>query len=141
MAFSLFLYFHIKRPIRPDPFCLRPNRESIHDAADLLPERASLSADNHLGAHFANRDILLLTPQTQYGPHSVDYILVDMQEGEFKEKDWWPTMRSIIASGKYSPVFFSDAIVLLKASDGPSPLTAKVLEHMDKPTTRGAGRK
>jgi len=132
MAMSLFFYFHIKRPIRSHPFHPRSNLHSIRTAAALVPPHASLSADNHLGAHFAKRRILRLTPQTRHKSGSVDYVLVDLCEDEFKKHGWLRTIRSFITTENYSPVFFSDGVVLLKKSAGPSPITLEVLQYIDR---------
>lgn len=132
LSIILAVYFETNRPIRARPFRLKPNLESIREASARVPPEASLSADNHLGAHFSERPVLLLTPQTRSASGPVEYVLTDLLENEFKDDHWWKEMRSLIAGGTYSPVFFSNGIVLLRESERSPELTGEVLNFLDQ---------
>ena len=116
IAFSVFIfvYFQIKKPFRKHPFEIRRNIIELRLAKEIIPDGVSLSADNHLGSHFANRRILVVTPSTRYGGQSVEYIFADLNETEFKEKEWWGLMKQLIVEQQYGPVFFTNDVLLLQ---------------------------
>ena len=110
----IFVYFQIKKPFRKHPFEIRRNIIELRLAKEIIPDGVSLSADNHLGSHFANRRILVVTPSTIYGGQSVEYIFADLNETEFKEKEWWGLMKQLIVEQQYGPVFFTNDVLLLQ---------------------------
>ncbi|HBA85711.1 MAG TPA: hypothetical protein DCZ95_16640 [Verrucomicrobia bacterium] len=130
----LFAYFQIEEPLRSEPFRLRPNLAELRQARDLIPPAAGLSADNHLGAHFADRDILLVTPATRYGSHAVEFVLTDLNETEFKDPHWWVSMRKLLAGGNFGPVFLSRDVLLLQRGIRNEALTELALNRMAEQT-------
>jgi uncharacterized membrane protein len=110
----LFAYFQIKRPLRRHPFQIRPNMVELRNAGDLVPREASLSADNHIGAHFTDRDILLVAPTVNHGSLAVEFVLADLKETEFKNSQYWISMGKLIESGEYGPLYLSNDVLLLQ---------------------------
>ncbi len=133
IACSIFLFFHYqtKRPLRREPFAIRKNIATLRAARDLVPEGAALSADNHLGAHFANRNILLVTPATKRNSTDVDFVLTDLNEKEFKNSQWWVSMNRTLTNGQYGPVFFSNDVLLLQKNVTNQSLTRSVLDRIE----------
>lgn len=114
MVSALFLYCQLKKPIRGHPFHLRANLKEIRSAAAMIPIEASLSADYHLGAHFAERRVLLLTPSVTYKGHMVDYVFIDLSEKEMRETSYWEQVKNILGSREYGPIYYSNGVLLLK---------------------------
>ena len=116
MVISIFIlfYFQIKKPFRKHPFEIRCNIAELRLAKGMIADGVSLSADNHLGAHFANRRILVVTPSTRYGDQSVEFVFADLNETEFKDNEWWDSMKQLIKGAHYGPVFFTNDVLLLQ---------------------------
>lgn len=114
ISIFIFFYFQIKKPFRKHPFEIRCNIAELRLAKGMIADGVSLSADNHLGAHFANRRILVVTPSTRYGDQSVEFVFADLNETEFKDNEWWDSMKQLIKGEHYGPVFFTNDVLLLK---------------------------
>jgi uncharacterized membrane protein len=127
---SLFADFQIKRPLRLDPFRIRPNLAELREAGKLIPPAAGLSADNHLGAHFADRDILLVTPAIRHRSRFVEFVLTDLNETEFKDSPWWESMRKLVSGSKYGPVFLTNDVLLLQRGITNEPLARAASERI-----------
>lgn len=113
MSFA-FLFFQIHSPMRQNPFVIRANLKELREAIALIPPRASVSADNHLGPRLANREVLLLTPIIEYKDESVEYIFIDMLEEEFKGRHWRKEMKKILKGTEYGTIYSSKGVIVLK---------------------------
>jgi uncharacterized membrane protein len=123
-------YFQVKRPLRRAPFRVRSNLVELRAVRGLVPKDAGLSADNHLGPHFADRALLLVTPSTKRGGTAVDYVLADLREMEFKDSRWWEDMKTMLLDGEYGPVYFSNDVLLLQRGHENEPLARQALERI-----------
>lgn len=132
MTISVFIfgYFQIKKPFRKHPFEIRTNITELRLAKYMIPRTAAMAADNHLGPHFANRRILLLTPTTRYGTHDVEYIFADLNETEFKDLEWWESMEMLIEGKDYGPVLFTNDVLLLQRGTTNNALAEKALSRI-----------
>lgn len=126
----VFLYFQFNRPIRKQPFSVRPNLATLNDVKQMIPEEASLSADNHLGPHYAEREILLITPSRRHKGQLVEYMLIDLNETEFKEAGWWTSIKDILKGEQYGLLFVKDDVALLKRGATNEVCTMHVLERI-----------
>jgi uncharacterized membrane protein len=123
-------YFQVRRPLRREPFRVRSNLAELRAVRGLVPREAGLSADNHLGPHFADRALLLVTPATKRGDAVVDYVLADLRETEFKDSRWWEGMKTMLLDGEYGPVHFSNDVLLLQRGRTNETLARQALERI-----------
>ncbi|HOO77203.1 MAG TPA: DUF2079 domain-containing protein [bacterium] len=128
-ASSLWMQFH--RPFRENIFEPPPYRQLLAGAAALIPPRASLSADNHIGPHFVERDILLVTPQVHFRNRPVDYIFTDFNTWGRKDRPYLWRLRRFLEEGRYGPIFFSGGVLVLKRGRLDPVRARRVLEYMN----------
>lgn len=112
-AAALLFDTQIRRPLRRHPFRLRANLPALREAVARVPPGASLSADNHIGPHLAQRRVLLLTPAASYRNVPVDYVLSDLREADMKPPGCAAALRALIEERGYGVLDFRDGVLWL----------------------------
>lgn len=128
-ASSLWMQFH--RPFREGIFKPPPHAATLAAASALIPARASLSADNHIGPHFVDRDTLLVTPQVQFRARPVDYVFTDFNTWGRKDRPYLRKLRRFLEEGIYGPLYFSEGVLILKRGHSDPDRALRVLEYMN----------
>lgn len=131
VALASSLQFQIHRQFRTGFFSPPPYLGVLEEAARHIPPGVSLTADNHLGPRFLERDVLLVTPQFHFRGEPVDCVFTDFNNWARKGRVFYRRLRKYVQEGTYAPVFFSGGVLVLRRDRRDPAATRAVLDYMD----------